>query len=84
MVLPAGVDKASGMEAALGELALSSRDAVGVGDAENDLAFLSRCGCAVGVSNALAHVKERADLVTDGARGAGVAELIGRLLSTVI
>ncbi len=57
MVLPAGVDKASGMEAALGELALSSRDAVGVGDAENDLAFLSRCGCAVAVSNALAHVR---------------------------
>lgn len=82
MVLPAGVDKATGMQTALEELALSGHDAVGVGDAENDLAFLSRCGCAVAVSNALAHVKKRADLVTDGARGAGVVELIDRLLGS--
>jgi hypothetical protein len=53
----------------------------GVGDAENDHAFLSRCECAVAVANALPTLKERADLVTEGARGAGVAELIDRLIA---
>jgi hydroxymethylpyrimidine pyrophosphatase-like HAD family hydrolase len=39
MVLPSGVNKATGLERALGELGLSPRNAVGVGDAENDHAF---------------------------------------------
>ena len=76
MVLPSGVNKASGLDAALAELGLSPHNAVGVGDAENDHAFLARCECAVAVANALAALKERADLVTAGEHGAGVAELI--------
>jgi hypothetical protein len=52
-----------------------------VGDAENDHAFLRRCECAVAVANALPAVKEQADLVTTAERGAGVVELIDRLLS---
>jgi hypothetical protein len=36
MVLPAGVNKASGMEHALRKLGLSSHEAIGIGDAEND------------------------------------------------
>ena len=80
MVLPAGVNKATGLAAALKELGLSPHNVVGVGDAENDHAFLSLCECAVAVANALPMLKEKADLVTDGRRGAGVAELIGRLV----
>lgn len=82
MVLPSGVNKASGLDAALLELGLSPHNVAGVGDAENDHAFLSRCECAVAVANALPPLKERADLVTDGARGAGVTELIDRMLAT--
>jgi hydroxymethylpyrimidine pyrophosphatase-like HAD family hydrolase len=81
MVLPPGVDKASGLEAALAELGLAPGDAVGVGDAENDLAMLEVCGFAAAVANALPLVKERADLVTQGERGSGVAELIGRIIA---
>ncbi|MBI4396852.1 MAG: HAD-IIB family hydrolase, partial [Elusimicrobia bacterium] len=44
MALPAGVDKATGLAEALRELGLSSRQAVGVGDGENDEAFLRVCG----------------------------------------
>jgi HAD superfamily hydrolase (TIGR01484 family) len=80
MVLPSGVNKATGMDAALAELGLSRHNAVGVGDAENDHAFLARCECSVAVANALPALKERADVVTVGERGAGVAELIERLL----
>jgi hydroxymethylpyrimidine pyrophosphatase-like HAD family hydrolase len=80
MVLPSGVNKASGMDAALADLGLSRHNAVGVGDAENDHAFLARCECSVAVANALPALKQRADLVTAGERGAGVAELIDRLV----
>jgi hydroxymethylpyrimidine pyrophosphatase-like HAD family hydrolase len=80
MVLPAGVNKASGLDAALGELGLSWHNVVGIGDAENDHAFLSRCEFSVAVENALPALKERADLVTEGDHGAGAAELIDRIL----
>ncbi len=54
---------------------------VGVGDAENDQAFLRMCGLAVAVDNALPAVKTIADVVTTEARGAGVRELIAGLLA---
>ncbi|TIW95234.1 HAD family hydrolase [Mesorhizobium sp.] len=80
MILPSGINKATGLAAALGDLRLSPRNAVGVGDAENDHAFLQACGCRVAVDNALPAVKNTADLVTRGARGKGVEELIGKLI----
>jgi HAD superfamily hydrolase (TIGR01484 family) len=76
MVLPPGVNKASGLAAALSRLGLSPYNVVGVGDAENDHAFLSYCGCGVAVQNALPAVKEKVDFVTRGAIGEGVRELI--------
>jgi HAD superfamily hydrolase (TIGR01484 family) len=82
MVLPSGVDKATGLATALDEIGVAPGDTAGVGDAENDLAFLGRCGYAVAVANALPAVKDKADLVTVGARGAGVTELIDRLIAT--
>ena len=81
MVLPVGVDKATGLTAALAELAISPQAVVAVGDAENDHTFLALCGCAVAVANALPALKERADFVTTASRGAGVAELIGKLIA---
>lgn len=81
MVLPAGVNKASGLLAALAELRLSPHNTVGIGDAENDHAFLSTCECAVAVANALPMLKERADYVTVGDHGQGVRELIAQLLA---
>jgi HAD superfamily hydrolase (TIGR01484 family) len=80
MVLPAGVTKASGLQAALLELGLSALNTVGVGDAENDHAFLSLCRISVVVSNALPALKDRADLVLEQPHGEGVVELIDRIL----
>ncbi len=82
MVLPAGVNKATGLAAALEELALSPQSVVSVGDAENDHPFLSLSGCSVAVANALPTLKEQADWVTQGSRGAGVTELIDHLLAS--
>jgi hypothetical protein len=81
MALPPGVTKATGLVPALEELGIAAENVVGVGDAENDHAFLQLCGLSVAVANALPAVKATADLVTAGARGAGVTELIDRLLA---
>ena len=81
MVLPSGVNKATGLQVALDELGLSAHNTVGVGDAENDHVFLRMCECSAAVDNALPALKERADFVTSGSHGAGVEELIEKLLS---
>lgn len=52
-----------------------------VGDAENDHAMLALCGYGVAVANAVPALKARAHLVTRGERGAGVAEVIERLIT---
>jgi HAD superfamily hydrolase (TIGR01484 family) len=81
MVLPSGVNKATGLALALEHLGLSPHEVVGVGDAENDHALLALCGCGVAVANALPALKERADIVTRGDHEEGVIELIDHLLT---
>ena len=81
MVLPSGLNKATGLLAALEELELSPHNVVGIGDAENDHALLRTVGYGVAVANALPTVKETADRSTRAARGAGVAELVGLVLA---
>ncbi len=80
MVLPTAINKKTGLERALDELGLAAESVAGIGDAENDHPFLAACGCSAAVANALPAVKDRADLVTSGAEGAGVVELVERLV----
>jgi hypothetical protein len=82
MVLPVGVDKGTGFRTALAELRLPLDSAVGIGDAENDYAFLSLCGLSVAVGNAIPSLKERVQLVTKGKAGAGVVEVLQKLLAS--
>ncbi len=82
MILPTGVNKALGLRAALKELGLSAHNTVGIGDAENDEAFLRECECGVAVANALDSLKDRADLVTERTHGDGAVEVIQRLIAT--
>ena len=81
MVLPASVTKATGLHAALETMGVGAEQTVGVGDAENDHAFLQSCGLSVAVSNALPALREGADWVTAGACGAGVREVVDAWLS---
>ena len=80
MVLPASIDKATGLRAALDELALAPERVVAIGDAENDQAFLATCGYGVAVANALEPLKAASKHVTRGEAGAGVREIIDWLL----
>ncbi|TVR76899.1 MAG: phosphoglycolate phosphatase [Sphaerobacteraceae bacterium] len=80
MIVPPGVNKASGLRVALRELGCSPRSTVGVGDAENDHAFLRECEFSVAVNDAVPMIKHHVDWVTQGAGGDGVIELIAELL----
>ncbi|MCL5950726.1 MAG: Cof-type HAD-IIB family hydrolase, partial [Chloroflexi bacterium] len=80
MILPTGVNKATGLRQTLKELDLDPQQVVAVGDAENDHALLRTCGLGVSVANGLPSLREQADWVTRLPGGAGVAELIDRLI----
>jgi len=82
MLLPHGIDKMTGLDAALHELQLSPHNLVGVGDAENDHVFMQGCEYSVAVANAIPALKEMADFVTQGNRGSGVVELIDKLIAS--
>ncbi len=64
MILPDGVNKASGLKAAVDELGLSLANVAGIGDAENDHSFLSTCEFSAAVGNALPDLKQQVHLVT--------------------
>lgn len=81
MVLPSGLNKSTGLAKALERLQILPNQVVGVGDAENDHSFLESCGVAAAVENALPVLKDRCDVVLSRDHGAGVVELIDRLLA---
>ena len=76
MLLPGGVTKGSGLQAALAAMELSPHNTVGIGDAENDHAFLALCEFAVAVADAVPALRERADYVTRAPGPPGVVEFI--------
>jgi hydroxymethylpyrimidine pyrophosphatase-like HAD family hydrolase len=82
MVVPSGVNKGSGLERGLREMALSQHEVVGVGNAENDHSFLELCECSVAVRNAVPALQARVDFITRASHGGGVLELIDELVST--
>ncbi len=82
MVLPSGVNKATGLARALAALDIPAEATIGIGDAENDHSLLAACGLGAAVANAVPALKERADLVMVKPRGEGVIELIDQLLAT--
>lgn len=81
MILPAGINKATGLHHALQKLGLSRHEVVGIGDAENDHSYLASCECAVAVANAIPSIQERVAFVTQLENGAGVRELIEELVA---
>ena len=82
MVLPASVDKATGLTEAANAMNIPLADIAGVGDAENDQVFLTLCGYSAAVGNALSFLKKQVHYVARATHGAGVEELIEKLLSS--
>ena len=82
MMLPAGVNKASGVWAALRELGVSRHNLVAIGDGENDLALFEFAEHAVAVQNADTLVKRVANRTTQGSYCDGFLELARDLIAT--
>jgi hydroxymethylpyrimidine pyrophosphatase-like HAD family hydrolase len=80
MILPPGVNKATGLRAALERLSIAPANVVAAGDAENDHALLEMCGLPVAVMNAIPSLKERALWVTTRPDGEGMVELMEGIL----
>lgn len=80
MVLPSGVNKATGLHDALEALQLSFHNSVALGDAENDHALLWAAECGVAVANAVPSLLVRADVRTQNRDGDGVIEIAEQLL----
>jgi hydroxymethylpyrimidine pyrophosphatase-like HAD family hydrolase len=82
MMLPAGVNKASGVWAALKELGVSRHNLVAIGDGENDLALFEFAEHAVAVQNADPLVKRVANRTTLGAYCDGFLELAREIVAS--
>ena len=78
MVLPSGVNKASGLREALRSLRLSVHNTIAIGDAENDHDLLETSELGLAVSWGSAALKARSDGILEGAGPSAVAAYIRR------
>lgn len=76
MILPNGIDKASGLLVALELLGLAPDEAAAAGDGENDLPMIRLARHGIAVANAVPELKEAAQYVARGHGGLGVAEWV--------
>ena len=82
MVLPAGVNKGTGLCGILARMNRSPHNTIAIGDAENDVSMMAAAELGVAVANALPSVKAHADEVLDEADGRGVSQVLaGPILS---
>lgn len=80
-LLPAGTSKGAALEWLAGHLDIPLHRTVAIGDQMNDLDMLRRAGLGVAVANAAPDLRRQAGRVTRAPFGAGVAEVLGRLMS---
>ena len=81
MVLPPGISKRTGIEAALRAMGETPAVTVAVGDGENDVALFAVAGVAVAVANAVDVLKARADVVLSEPNGKGIQALAAALVA---
>lgn len=79
-IMPAGVDKHSGLAWLLREIGMNLEDCVGIGDSEDDLSFMTACGKSAAPSNAEPAVRQSVDYVSASAFGKGVVDCIRKYL----
>lgn len=76
MLLPQGVDKATGLRVALRLLGHDLESAAAAGDGENDLPMIRAVAHGIAVANAVPALKEHATFVTSRPGGHGIAEWV--------
>lgn len=75
-IVPAGVDKGAGLEAAARLLGIPLEETIAVGDGFNDLPMILRAGLGCAMANAPQRVRQQAKLVVPSCQDDGVAWLI--------
>jgi hydroxymethylpyrimidine pyrophosphatase-like HAD family hydrolase len=81
MVVPPGITKRVGIEAALRAIGELPNRTVAVGDGENDIALFAVAGVSVAVANAVDALKQRADVVLTEPNGKGIEALADALVA---
>jgi hydroxymethylpyrimidine pyrophosphatase-like HAD family hydrolase len=81
MVMPPGISKRTGLEAALRVIGEAPSRTVAIGDGENDVALFAVAGVSVAVANAVDVLKRRADVVLTKPNGKGLADLADALIT---
>jgi len=81
MVLPPGISKRTGIEAALRALGELPSATVAVGDGENDVPLFAVAGVSVAVANAVDALKARADVVLTEPNGRGIQSLAAAMVA---
>lgn len=81
MVMPSGISKRTGLEAALRSIGEMPSRTVAIGDGENDVALFAVAAVSVAVANAVDVLKARADVVLTKPNGKGFADLADALIT---
>lgn len=76
--MPKGITKAYGISLLAKDLGISPEEIMTIGDEENDLPMIEYAGLGVAMANAVAKVKERADVITETNDNDGVAQVIDK------
>lgn len=79
-IMPAGIDKWSGLSFLIDRYQLSSDQVMAVGDQENDLPMIRNAGIGIAMGNANSNVKAAADDVTEDHHMNGAAAALVRYM----
>ena len=78
-IIPNGINKAFGLDILAKRLGIDKRECIAFGDASNDIAMLSYCGCGYAMANAMPSVLEIADKQAPSNNDDGVLEVLDQL-----
>lgn len=79
-----GVDKATGLRAALSYLNIPPTDTVAIGDSETDIPMFELCGYSIALANAPQSSKNRANYVSEFGMGRGLVDAVQHVVDSFL
>ena len=79
-ILPAGIDKGSGLVKTLEYLNIPAQESIACGDYDNDVPMVKAAGLGVSMENGCPMIRECADYITASNEADGVARVIERFM----
>lgn len=78
--MPKGITKAYGISLLARDLGIEQEEIMTIGDEENDLPMIEYAGLGIAMENAVAKVKDLADVITDTNDNDGVAQAVEKFV----